>query len=84
VATKENMRQWLHRLHSLVNERTHKDNLPYESLEAFYSRDFSFKTLYQVLFNQAQAALSVKWTSDKDTSRFLEGLRKFQRIYGLT
>lgn len=81
--TKENIRQWLYRLHSLVNERIQKVNIPYDDLEKIYSNEFTFKNLYDVLFSQAQAALSVKWTSYHDTSQFLEGLRKLQHMYGL-
>lgn len=80
---KDAVRRWLYDLHTDVNLRLQKPNLPYEVIESLYNNPFSFKENYDIIEQQGKVALRLKWYTTHQLKRFLAYLQHLQQIYHL-
>ncbi len=80
---RESIRRWLYDLHSDVNVRLQKPNLPYEVLEGFYAGPFSFKENLDIIEQQGKIALRLKWYTAHQLKQFLTYLKHLQHMYSL-
>jgi len=80
--TKEYLRQWLFKLHSAVNQQTHKETtMTIEHVEELYRQPFHFSKHLHTVSYQMSAALRLGWSTYEDTKRTLRLFEEMKRFY---
>jgi len=81
--TKDNIRIWLYKLHTYINQSLNKDNMTFEGLIEHYSKEFCFTYSYQIINHQITLALQLGRIIREDAIRTLRLLEELKILYDL-